>query len=194
MCESKTHRTLIDKNRLPEAFPTHRLPARFWEELGRVVGTYGLLEEVIGKAIFALTGTRRVEESEAAAALEAWKRTLSHALSDPLGPLIDSFGKAVREHPEATLENLDDLLGELRKASKMRNALCHGSWQVPDAGGSSKPLFVDNKLNVFDSPVDIAFLQQVQRHGAELVCEVMNTVTHMGFRFPGTSGPGKPVW
>lgn len=194
MGESETRRTLIDKSRLPAAFPTHCLPARFWEELGRVVGTYGLLEEVLGKAIFALTGTRRIEESEAAAALETWKLTLSHALSDPLGPLIDSFGKAVREHPEATLENLDDLLGELRQASKMRNALCHGSWQVPDASGSSKPLFVDKKLNVFDSPVDIAFLQQVQRHGAELVCEVMNTVTHMGFRFPGTIGPGKPVW
>lgn len=31
MSESETCRTLIDKSRLPEAFPTHRLPARFWE-------------------------------------------------------------------------------------------------------------------------------------------------------------------
>lgn len=159
-----------------------------------MVGTFGMLEEVLGKAIFALTGTRRVDESEAAAAVDAWSRVLEHALKDTLGSLVDTFGRAVREHPEATLQNLDDLLDALRKASRLRNALCHGSWQPPDDRGRSTPLFVDKHLNVFDSAVDVAFLQQTQRHAAELVCEVISTITHMGYQFPGSGGPGTPVW
>lgn len=194
MTDREVGRAVIDKSRLPDAFPTHLLAASFWEQLGRIVGTFGALEEVLGKAIFALTGTRRIEEAEAQQALEVWGKTLEHALTDPLGPLIDSFGKAVREHPDATLENLDDLLVALRAASKSRNALCHGSWQSPDERGSSKPLFVDKKLNVFDTAVDVPFLRQTQRHAAELMCEVISTVTHMGIQFPGSDGPGKSVW
>ncbi|MGK2935245.1 MAG: hypothetical protein ACSLFE_08420 [Gemmatimonadaceae bacterium] len=185
---------MIDKTRLPYAFPTQLLAASFWEQLGRVVGTFGALEEVLGKAIFALTGTRRIEEAETPQALEVWGKTLEGALTDPLGLLIESFGKAVREHPDATLEDVDDLLAALRAASKLRNALCHGSWQSPDEHGGSKPLFVDKKLNVFDTAVDVPFLKETQRHAADLMCEVISTVTHMGIQFPGSDGPGKPVW
>lgn len=194
MTNSGAGRAVVDKSRLPDAFPTHLLAASFWEQLGRVVGTFGALEEVLGKAIFALTGTRRYDEMEVSQALEVWGKTLEHALKDPLGPLINSFGKAVREHPEATLQNLDDLLFALREASKLRNALCHGSWQSPDELGGSKPLFVDMHLNVLDTAVDVPFLQRTQRHAAELACEVISTVTHMGIQFPGCDGPGRPVW
>lgn len=194
MTESEVGRAVIDKTRLPYAFPTQLLAASFWEQLGRVVGTFGALEEVLGKAIFALTGTRRIEEAETPQALEVWGKTLEGALTDPLGLLIESFGKAVREHPDATLEDVDDLLAALRAASKLRNALCHGSWQSPDEHGGSKPLFVDKKLNVFDTAVDVPFLKETQRHAADLMCEVISTVTHMGIQFPGSDGPGKPVW
>jgi hypothetical protein len=27
-----------------------------------------------------------------------------------------------------------------------------------------------------------------------LACAVMNTVTQMGYQFPGSSGPGKPIF
>jgi hypothetical protein len=93
-----------------------------------------------------------------------------------------------------TIENLDELLDALRTASKLRNVLCHGSWQSPDELGRSKPLFVDKQLRVFNTAVDVPFLRQTQRHVAELLCEVMSVVTHMGLQFPGTDGPGKPVW
>jgi hypothetical protein len=43
--------------------------------------------------------------------------------------------------------------------------------------------------------VDVPFLQQTQRHVAELVAEVISVVvTHMGIQFPGSDGPDKPVW
>jgi hypothetical protein len=188
------NRFIVDIENLPASFPTHRHSSAFWEALGRTVATFGFLEEVLGKAIFAFTGTTRYPESEAEAAFDKWLPTLERALFDQLGGLIDVYGKAVRGNSEATVTNLDDLLGELRKASVIRNVLCHGSWGKPDANGKSLPLFVNRQKMVWDAPIDIAFLQQTQKAVAELACEVMNTVTHMGWRFPGSRGPGKPIF
>ena len=81
----------------------------------------------------------------------------------------------------------------LREASRIRNVLCHGSWRTPDKNGASTPLFVDRKGEVFDTAVDCAFLDQVQRHVAELACGVVDLVANMGWRFPGSSGPGRPI-
>ena len=187
-------RFVVDIKNLPASFPTHRHSAVFWENLGRTVATFGFLEEVLGKAIFAFTATTRYPESEAEAAFEKWLPTLERALIDPLAGLIDAYSKAVRGNSEATITNLDDLLGELRKASVIRKVLCHGSWRKPDANGKSLPLFVNRQKMVWDAPVDIAFLQQAQRAVAELACEVMNTVTHMGWQFPGARGPGKTIF
>jgi hypothetical protein len=108
------------------------------------------------------------------------------------GSLIDAYGKAVRNDSEATIENLDELLCELRAASVIRNVLCDGSWRTPDAGGSSLPLFVNRqKKMVWDTSIDIPYLKQTQKAVAELGCAVINTVTHMGWQFPGSRGPGK---
>ncbi len=76
---------VVDSGNLPPLFPTHRHAPRFWEQLGRAVATYGHLEEVLGKAIFALTATRRYDESEIEDAFKKWLPTLERALSDPLG-------------------------------------------------------------------------------------------------------------
>ena len=184
---------IVDPASLPEKFPTHRHEGKFWESLGRAVGTFGFLEEVLGKAIFALSATKPYDPAEIDEAYEKWTRRLEKALTDPLGNLIEDYEKTVREHSDATIEDLDDLIGRLREASWIRNVLCHGSWQAPDSQGTSVPLFVDRKRNVFDAAVDCAFLDQVQRHVAELTCAVMNSVTRMGWQFPGSSGPGRPI-
>lgn len=183
----------VDVNSLPVDFPTHRHDAVFWERLGRTVATYGFLEGILGKAIFSFTATKRYEEAEVEAAFAEWLPTLERALTNPLGNLIDQYGKAVRDHPEAVVEDLDELLGHLREAARLRNVLCHGSWSAPDQNGASLPLFVDQKLNVFDTAIDCAFLDQVQRHVAEVSCAVMNSVTQMGWQFPGSCGPGVPI-
>lgn len=166
----------------------------FWENLGRTIATFGFLEEVLGKAIFAFTATARYPESEVEAAFEKWLPTLERALIDPLAGLIDAYGKAVRNNSEATVTNLDDLLSELRKASVIRNVLCHGAWRTPDADRKSLPLFVNRSKMVWDTPIDIPYLKQTQKAVAELVCEVVNTVTHMGWQFPGSRGPGKTIF
>jgi hypothetical protein len=165
----------------------------FWEALGRVVGTFGFLEETLGRAIFALTATREYPAEELDAAFEAWLPTLKRALSDPLGGLIDSFGRAARDHGKTPGPYIDELLADLRRAATYRNVLCHGSWRAPDVSGRSLPLFVTKNGEAFATPVDREFLEQTQQHTVELVCAVINTVTHTGWQFPGTLGPGRPV-
>ena len=186
-------RHVVDHTKLPMGYPTHMHSAEFWEALGRTIATFGFLEEILGKAIFSFTATRQYPEDELEAEFEKWLPTLEKALSDPLGGLIDSYGKAVRANNSATIPNLDELLENLRAASTLRNVLCHGSWRTPDDQGRSIPLFVDRRNQVFQDAIDVAYLQQVQQHVAELVCAVINTVTHMGWQFPGSGGPGNPV-
>jgi len=161
--------------------------------LGRAVATFGFLEEVLAKAIFAFTATRPYNQSEMDEAFEQWLPKLERALTDPLGGLIDSFGKAVRDYPDEAITNLPDLLSDLKKAASMRNILCHGSWRLPDSQGASVPFFVNRQKEVFETAMDCAYLDQVQRHTAEIACSVINTVTNMGWQFPGSMGPGKPI-
>jgi hypothetical protein len=178
---------MVDCKKLPTDFPTHRHSAEFWQGLGRTVATFGFLEEVLGKAIFAFTATYEPKDSEVA--YKVWLLKLERALSDQLPMLADSYQKAIRDNPDATI-NIDQLVEEIKKAAVVRNVLCHGSWRSPNANGQTVPLFVNRKMQVFDTPVDVAYLRQVQLHVAELACNVIDTVTIMGWQFPGSGGPG----
>lgn len=192
--EDQVRRFVVDYRGVTEQFPTHRHEPEFWEALGRCVGTFGFLEEILGKAIFAFTATRPYSEGEIEQAYLAWLPQLERALTDQLGGLICNFEKAVRNHPMATISNLDELVDALRKASTLRNVICHGSWGAPDSNGATVPLFVSREKEVFETAIDRHFLVQLQEHVAELTSAVINTVTHMGWQFPGSNGPGKVVW
>lgn len=192
--ELEPKRYVTDHRKLPTHFPTHKHTAEFWEHLGRTVATFGFLEDVMGRAIFAFTATRQVPEAKFEEEYRKWLPKLEKALSDPLGGLIDSYGKAVRDNSSATIKNLDELLDDLRKASSIRNVLCHGSWRIPDECGRSIPRFVDRKNKVFQTPIDVGFLQQTQRQAVKLTCSVINSVTHMGWQFPGSKSPGNQIW
>ena len=195
--DSEFKRSFIDRDQLPEFFPTHRHSALFWEHLGRTIATFGCLEEVLGKAIFAFTMTRRYNnEEDAEAAYKTWlPQLLQQALTDQLWNLAEKYGKAVRNNPDSTISNIDELVSEIKKAAKLRNVLCHGSWgQRPDETGKSLPQFVSKNCEVFDTPIDIEFLRHLQRRVVELCCDVMDSVTLMGWQFPGGVGLGKEIW
>lgn len=185
---------VVNRNALPNRFPTHKHDPAFWEALGRAVATFGFLEDTLSKAIFAITATTHYEEKEIEEAYKAWLPTLERALVDPLWNLIDVYGKAVRNNSIATVENFDDLLTDLRDASKIRNVICHGSWGLPDSMGATVPFFVNKQKEIFNTPVDTSFLDQLQRSTTSLACAVINTVTHMGWQFPGSTGPGEAIW
>lgn len=193
MTNDDGNRSIIDRNRLPPLFPTHRHSPAFWEQLGRTIATYGFLEEVLGKAIFAFTATRRYTADEIDAAYQAWLPQLERALTDPLKNLAESYGKVVRGNPASTIENLDQLVEDIKKATVIRNVLCHCSWPILNSHGASVPRFINRQKQLFDSEIDIAYLEQVQAQVAELACSVIDTVTHMGWQFPGGGGPGKSI-
>ncbi|UTP39248.1 DUF4209 domain-containing protein [Phenylobacterium sp. LH3H17] len=189
-------RFVVDVKRVPPGFPTQAHSSEFWEALGRTVATFGFLENVLGKAVFAITGTTELPEdpTEAETALKAWSRTLERALTDALGGLIQLFATAVRANSNVTTTNIDELLDQLKQAANLRNVLCHGFWQLPDASGRSVPFFVNRKIEAFASPIDVQFLTQTREATLEMALSVINVVTHMGFQFPSTGGPGEPVW
>lgn len=186
-------RHVIDRASLPTDFPTHYHTAEFWESLGRTVATFAVLEDVLCKAIFAFTTTRPYCDTEINEAYEQWLPKLQRALSDQLRGLIDTYGKAVREHADATITNLTELLEDMIAASKIRNVLCHGSWRIPDQNGASVPFFVNKQNERFETPINRAWLEQTRQHVVTLICAVINTVTHMGWQFPGSTGPGVPI-
>ena len=180
----------IDIASLPSNYPTVHLPSDFWEVLGRTVATFGFLEEVLGKAIFAITATKLYgDEQELTSAYEKWNLVLERALYDQLSGLIDSYEKAASSR-EIQIAEFPTLVGELRDAAKLRNVLCHGSWRKADEHGRSVPLFVNRKLEIFETAIDVDFLRTTQRAVAELACAVVNSITITGWQFPGSNGPG----
>lgn len=182
-------RFIVSRNNLPENFPTHKHDSKFWECLGRAIATFGFLEECLRKAIFSYTGNRPYTEEEISAAYQEWLPTLEKTLSDPLGGLINDYSAAVTHHPDENVENFGDLIDDLRKASHLRNVLCHGSWRLPDEAGRSEVFFVNKKLEKFESLIDAQFLVQTRKHTVGLACSVINTVTIMGWLWPGSDSP-----
>jgi hypothetical protein len=110
---------IVEKDGLPQFWPTNRHAPEFWEALGRTVASFGFLEEVLGKAIFVFTGTRPYPKDEVAEAYERWLPTLERAMSDALSNLIDVYVKSVKQNPSATIQNLQDLEADLRKAARV---------------------------------------------------------------------------
>jgi hypothetical protein len=187
--------SVVARELLPRQFPTHHLQDSFWESLGRAVATFGFLEEVLGKAIYVFTATRVYDDpDELQKAYEAWLPKLERALIDPLGSLIETYGKAVLDHHEQSINNFEVLLADLRKANSMRNILCHGSWGLPNSVGASVPHFVNRKKQVVTTAMDKEYIDRVQRHAANLACRVIDSATCMGWQFPGSYGSGKPLW
>ena len=194
MAQDKPKSYLVDIERLPAAYPTHAHDPSFWESLGRTIATFGYLEETISKAIFSFTATRQYKEDEIEKAFEKWIPTLEKALTDTLRPLIDTYERSVRDHSSVAIEDFGTLFDELRKISDYRNILCHGSWRPPDSEGGSYPFYVDRKKGVFSGSFSVQSLAILQKEVTYLSCRVVNSVTGMGWQFPGSQGPGNVIW
>ncbi|MBW8444285.1 MAG: hypothetical protein K0M49_01525 [Arenimonas sp.] len=189
-----TRGSIVDVHNLPDKYPTHRHEAEFWEWLGRTVATFGYLEHVLARAIFALSATREYTEEGVQEALKKWLPKLERSLADTLDPLIRAYEQEVKSYQSQPPEDFDDLIRDLKKAAEIRNVLCHGFWNAPNAQGATVPLFMRAKdKQLFDTEVDVKFLQQMQRAAAELAMDVVNTITKKGLQFPGSSGPGKTI-
>ncbi len=188
----------VDTDKLPAQFPTHRHSPAFWESLGRVVATYGFLEKILWQAIFCFGFTRPYNEAETDSEFIEWLgEKTEKTLTAQLYALIEEYKQAVERHPDTPAvirERLDDFITELHTAAEFRNILCHASWETtPDENGASIPFFVNREMKECTTSMDCEYLDRLQRDVARLIGEVVNTVTLMGWQFPGTTGPGKPL-
>lgn len=185
---------VIDRDKLDADYPTHCHDPEFWEQLGRTVATFGFIEEMLGKAIYALTGAKEFDPKGDPEAFDAWIKTLEKALTDQLGGLIIAYEKALAENPRTKGTDYSALLDELKKAKDIRNALCHGSWDKPDDQGRIVPKFVNRKLMIFETPVGVGFLKQARSALRHLICDILDSVTSVGYQFPGSGSPGEQLW
>lgn len=185
---------IIDRDKLPADWPTHAHDSAFWQELGRTVATFGFMEEMLGKAIFALTGNKAYDPEGEPDAFEKWIKTLEKALTDQLGGLIDNYAKALAENDRTKGNDYTALITALKEAKDIRNVLCHGSWDKPDDQGRTTPKFVNRKLDVFQTPVDIGFLKQTRDASKHLICDILDSITSVGYNFPGSGSPGAKIW
>lgn len=60
--------------------------------------------------------------------------------------------------------------------------------------GKTDLYYFDKNEGKFGTRIDLAWLQEVQAHVVDLICNVINSVTVMGWEFPGGAGPGEPIW
>lgn len=194
---------IVDRNNLPKNFPTHRQAPEFWETLGRTVGTFSFLEDILKKAIFALELTRKYSsEEDFKNAYEKWKGNIEATMADTLYKLAVSYHKLTQTHQEfqSDSEKINELVESLKKASQIRNVLCHGTWGIPDSNGKSLPSFTrrdpkgSKEIEIFETQVDINFLEQVRKHVSNLICDVIDSITSKGWKFPGWNNPGKPIF
>ncbi|WP_073957334.1 hypothetical protein [Thalassospira sp. TSL5-1] len=169
-----------DPFKRPSQFPTHRHPPEFWEQFGRAIATFGFLEEMLGRAIIAITGSKQVPETDAQEALDVWQKIVEKALHRPLGVLIDMYHKALKDHPKAHVLNVDELIEDLKKVAQYRNPLCHGSWRIPDGNGFSELFYIDRELRIFDTPLDQGILEKLQVEASTIACRVYNSITQLG--------------
>lgn len=185
---------VIDRNQLDLEYPTQVQSSQFWEELGRTVGSFGVLEEMLGNAIYALTGTNELNPASDPEAFNNWIKTLEKALTDQLGTLIDRYAQALSENQRTKGNDYSNQIAGLKQAKDIRNALCHGSWGKPDDEGRTVPKFVNRKLEIFGTPIDRDFLMQRRSAVRHMICDVLDSVTSVGYQFPGSDSPGQQLW
>jgi hypothetical protein len=185
---------VIDRDKLDPDFPTQSQTPLLWEELGRTVASFGFLEEMLGKAIYALTGTQEFDPAGDPEAFNVWIRTLEKALTDQLGGLIIRYEEALSENQRTKWKDYAQHIAELKSAKDIRNALCHGSWGKPDGEGQNVPKFVNRNLEIFETPIGVSFLNQTRSAVRHIICDVLDSVTSVGYQFPGSGSPGEQLW
>jgi hypothetical protein len=185
---------VIDREKLDTDYPTQFQSPELWQELGRTVAAFGFLEEMLSKAIFALTGAKEFDPAGDPEAFNAWIKTLEKALTDQLGGLIVRYESALSENQRTKGNDYTNQIAGLKSAKDIRHALCHGSWGKPDEAGLTVPKFVNRRLEVFETPIGIAFLRQTRSALRHMICDVLDSVTSVGYQFPGSESPGEQLW
>lgn len=120
-----------------EQAPIHDPGKPLWEEIGRTVATFGMLEDLVPRALYILTGHQFIDDAEdERQQVEKWCATLVKSMSDTLGGLACSLEAAWKERDGCLNPESSDIVQEFRALAKVRNRVCHATYQeflTPDA-------------------------------------------------------------
>ena len=182
---------VIDREQMPEGWPTDHIPSEFWEEYGKAVGAFGVLEDTLKRAYLKITGTRGHKfqtEEQTKEAVAAWGRELEKSLNESLGELIRRITKAIRaddRYPTGAGATLEQ---GLKSVAEWRNALCHGSWVEYDKDtGVAILRYWKGKGWRQGTKRDLskADLVKIRELCTSYIFDVVDAVTHQGHQFPG---------
>lgn len=172
------HGYRIDTESIPVKYPTHTHSAEFCEAVGRAVMTCGYLEQRLFqtcRALLILKGKGSGREAQEVAA-EVDAKIAPH-LTDSLASLIRFYRECCEQNRDVSPIRTEKVATLCRDIGTLRNVLCHGFWHKPNNDGSVKVDFANRKNGRFDTPITIAWLNQMQRHCAEVAAEVDSTWT-----------------
>ena len=155
----------------------YTLPGDFAAALGQCVASFGWLEEVIKRAIYALDRARLADDLTPEE-LQAWLTRIGGIADDSMGTLIDQLDAAMRRYPGLRDRNrITDRLGEIRL---YRNLLCHASWRPTEDKTTWHPAFVSSKGEVQDRPISLGDLDRIRAETVEIGTRVLRVMRATG--------------
>ena len=195
--DSVTPRFMSKDRRVPVNWPTHLLPATFWEELGRTVASFGSLEETVKRANFAITATRKyATEKEVEAASQKWPKELETSMGETLADLTKRIEKTLKQDNRFPSNETHAIVSRLKSVSDSRNELSHGTWTDYEAESELAELLFSPRKGWQQqsarsvSQHDIAV---VRREAVDIALYLIDAVTSRGIQFPGSNSPGREV-
>lgn len=133
----------------------HELPETLAVEIGVAVASFGHLEDMLKRAIFALD-RRRLPASIHDSDFRSWLRRMDHVAADSLGTLIERLDRTLAREGRADPE----LIAQLDEVKSWRNLLCHANWQPQ--GTAWQPVFANTKGEVFDAVLDAPDIRAIR--------------------------------
>ena len=138
------------KTRVEET-PIQDPSSPLWEQIGRTVATFGMLEDLLPRALYIITGHRRIDhEGDNKLQVSAWCAKLIKSMSDTLGGLAHSLEAAWYERDGELLPQSAEVVRELQELTTIRNRVCHAAYQdfmildVPQTSDVQNDARVDN--------------------------------------------------
>ncbi|WP_347266776.1 hypothetical protein [Paracoccus sp. (in: a-proteobacteria)] len=166
----------------PETY--YMLPAEFAQALGQAVASFGWLEEIIKRTIYALDRARLAEDLTHEE-LQTWLTHMENIADDSMGTLIEQLDAAMRRHPGLRERNrITDRLNEIKQ---QRNLLCHASWRPTEEKGRWHPAFVNTRGEVFDHSFAVEDLEAAREATIEIGRRVLRVMRATGVQgeWPG---------
>ena len=177
----------------PPNWPTHKGSEALWEELGRTVATFGMLEDTLARACFHVTGQQRpVEGVDPKAQLDAWAAKLIGSLIEPLKPLAHRLEAAWKALDGKLSDRRAEIIQEIAMLADERNRLCHGAWIAFDEPDRGTVRYFPRKFDVggdYLATRSVQDLIEIRGRVAAIIEDVIaDTEARTGYPFPGRAG------